>query len=106
MNFGKWIYMEYNTKKLIKKMLYLISLILQLHSKAPTTEIKKNWEIFALGVTFILFMNFFSGAGILGIQIIFPFSEIINYYGGFIFIMFIIVFGILFIDLKKLIKKL
>ena len=77
--------------------------MLQLHSKAPTKEIKRFWEIFALTGIFTIILNLVSGVPfIFGIKIPFPNSEILNYYGSFIFIVFIIVFCIMFMNTKKL----
>lgn len=90
-------------KKYLKQTQKYLLIMIQLHSKSPTKEIKQIWEIFALGGTVILLLTFLSGTPfIFGISFKFPFSILIDNYGGFIFFAFIIIFCILFIDTKKL----
>ena len=86
-------------------IIHYIDIMLHLHSKAPTKEIKLFWEIFALTGIFIIILNLVSGVPfVFDIKIPFPNSEIINNYSTFIFIGFVIMFCIVFIDKEKLFK--
>jgi hypothetical protein len=100
MKFGEKI------KFIILKIQWVVLTSLQLHSKSPTKKIKKNWEIFAIGVMFIFFMNLFCGMPVfLTFKIEFPFSNILNQYGSFIFWFFTILFMIAFLKVNKKTKK-
>lgn len=86
---------------LIDLIIQFIITVTQLHSKAPTKEIKQNWFIFAIGIGIILMLNILSGIPIfLGIAFNFPFSNEFNLYGSWIFIGFIILFCIMFYNTK------
>lgn len=92
--------------KFTERIKWIILTSLQLHSKAPTKEIKRNWEIFAIGTTFIFFMNLLCGMPIfLSFKIEFPFSEVLNQYGSFIFWFFVIIFMIVFLKVDIKAKK-
>ena len=91
----------FGIKKMIKKIPFFISTILQLHSKAPTTEIKRNWELLAICGTFLVFMNVLTGTPfIFGIKIIFPFSTFINDIGVWLLFLFVLLMCIFGIDIK------
>lgn len=89
----------------IKNVLFglkkLMLIFLQLHSKAPTKEIKRNWEIFGISGIIVLFLTVLSGTEIFNIKISFPFSEILNINGGFIFFTFVVLFCIVFFKRPK-----
>ena len=92
--------------KFTERIKWIITTSLQLHSKAPTKEIKRNWELFAIGTTFIFFMNLFCGIPIfLTFKIEFPFSEVLNQYGSFVFWFFVILIMIVFLKINKKAKK-
>jgi hypothetical protein len=98
------IIVKFGIKILIKKLIKYLGIATQLHSKAPNKEIKRIWEIIAFGVMFILLMNIICGIPIipfLNFTFKFPFSQMINYYGGLIFFFFVILFIIFSLDLKK-----
>jgi Mg2+ and Co2+ transporter CorA len=74
------------------KGLRMIKIMLQLHSKAPTKEIKKNWELFTIFGIFVLIMNLITGTSfIFNIKIPIPYNEFLNSIGGYIFLVFVIV---------------
>jgi hypothetical protein len=89
-------------EEIFDKIKWVISTSLQLHSKSPNEEIKRVWEIVAIGTGFIFFMNLLSGMPIiLNFNIDFPFSEVLNNYGGFIFWLFTILFIIVFLKISN-----
>ena len=89
----------------MKTIIRYIDIMLHLHSKSPTKEIKRFWKIFAFSGTFIIILNLVSGVPfVFDIKIPFPNSEILNYYGSFIFVVFIIIFCVIFMNTKKLLK--
>jgi putative copper export protein len=86
-------------KNFILRIPYYLSIILQLHSKSPNKEIKRNWEIFALSGLVVVFLTVFSGAKIWFIPTLK--IDLINNYGVFIFFIYTIIFCIVFFDNKK-----
>lgn len=86
-------------KNFILKIPYYLSIILQLHSKSPTKEIKRNWEIFALSGLVTVLLTVFSGAKILFIPSLK--IDFINNNGVWIFFIFTLIFCMVFFDMKK-----
>lgn len=82
------------------RLIRYIYLATHLHSSAPTKEIKRLWEIVALCLLPVTILELFSGDKILGfIQT--PKVQFVQDYGAFIFFIFVIVFIIVFFDIKK-----
>jgi hypothetical protein len=84
----------------ILRFFYYINIALHLHSKAPTEEIKRIWEIIGLGGTPILILTIFSGVKIIWFIPSFK-IDFINDYGGFIFFTYVIILMVIFFDNKK-----
>jgi hypothetical protein len=87
-------------KKFILKIPYYVSIMLQLHSKAPTKEIKRLIEVFTLGLAFVTPLTLLSGQKIFFI-IQLPKIEYIDNYGSFMFFIFCVVYVFVFFDVKK-----
>ena len=85
---------------MLHKLKKYLLIMLQLHSKAPTKEIKRNWLIFAIGGVPVVLLTLFCGE-----KIFFFFSlpkiYYINNYGSWIFFIFIIIYIFIFFDYKK-----
>ena len=85
---------------MLAKIKEYILIMVQLHSKAPTEEIKKNWRIFALGGLPVVLLTLFCGEKIF-IYFQLPKIDFLNNYGGFIFFGFVVVYVIVFFNYKK-----
>lgn len=83
------------------KIKRLILIAFQLHSKAPTKEIKRLWEIVAICLTPITLLELFSGDKIFFGLIPTIKSEFVYWNGGFLFCIFVTFFIIVFFDIKK-----
>ena len=86
-------------KYYILKIPHYVSIALQLHSKAPTKEIKNIWKILVFGGFPVVILTLFSGIKIWFIPTLK--IDVINDNGSFIFFGFIVLYCIVFFDYKK-----
>jgi hypothetical protein len=87
-------------KNFILKIPHYLNIALHLHSKAPNNEIKKIWEILAVGGLPFTLLTLFSGVKILWFIPVLK-IDFINDNGVWIFFIFIIVYCVVFFDYKK-----
>jgi hypothetical protein len=84
----------------ISRIPHYVSIAFQLHSKAPTKEIKNNWRILVIGGMPVTLLTLLCGERILWFFKM-PKIDIINSYGTWIFFIFIVSYCIVFFDYKK-----
>ena len=93
--------MKFNIiKDFIFKIPHYLNIALKLHSNTPNKEIKKIWEIIAISGFPVVLLTLFSGEKILWVIPTLK-IDLINVYGAWIFLVFVLVFSIICFDNKR-----